>query len=395
MPTALAGLSGQLFDTVGLEIEGTLQDREYMQQQLIPKLAKVMGNSFKYVVLDRDASTESRAETLAIGSKYRIVSQHTSAYRNLSMAGSGSVNVYGYEFKTQPIEISKLEKVLYPLMFTLYEFGDVISDRSSIHCHVGFANNFRMLKSLLVIMLHLEPVLYRLGGMGGLFRGHLNNAAYCRPLLNSCVVPIAQMSHTKQFAHIINGLAARDAANISDFWAAFGLDYSQSSQHKYHASRYSGMNFFALYSHGTAEWRYFNKSFDVPLVISITKLMRAIVETSSLLSRRELGRFDVIDSSKEISVNDAEGTLGMLLAMCHEKGVENIPTDNEVAHILEVLAESSFTPLPEKPTNCHIKEFAITPQIVAKGHLKIVDDYLRTNYVDIHNIEERPLSIFS
>lgn len=386
------GISGQLFDTVGLEVEGTLLDREKMMGEFMPKLAKLMGKNFSKLTLDRDASTESLAENINLGRRTLKISSHTKAYDSMYLKGSGENRLYGYEFKTSPIELPEVEKIMYPLVYCLYEYGDVISDRSSIHMHTGFANNFRMLKSLLTIMLSLEPVLYRLGGMGGTFRGHLNNAAYCRPLLNSCVVPVAKLGN-KTYVQVMNPLAALDADNISDFWAAMGVAFEANSQHKYHCSRYSGMNFFSLYSHGTAEWRYFNKSFDVPLIVGITKFMRAVVETSSLVNMRDLSRYQVIDSNKEISVGDAESVLGMTLALCHEKGVNNIPTDAEMSHILDVLKESHFIPLPEAPVMAHIKDFAVNEEIVKRGHLKVVKDYLPTNYVDIHTI--KMMSIFS
>lgn len=390
MPTSL---SGQLFETVGLEIEGTLMSRQRMSEELLPKLSQLMGQNFNKITLDRDASVESYAETMRLGGKYRAVNMHSHPYKALSSAGSGNTDVYGYEFKTVPIEIKDLKPVLYPLIYGLYDFGDVISDRASIHSHVGYANNFRMLKSYLAIMLNLEPVLYRLGGMGGTFRGHLNNAAYCRPLLNSCVVPVAKGISGKYHAQIVNAIAARDSQNIHEFWAAFGIDNTAPSQSKYHPSRYAGANFFALYSHGTAEWRYFNKSFNVPLVIGITKLHRSIVETSALLSPREIRRFDVVDSSKEISYSDAEGILSMLVALCHDKDVGNIPDDNEMALILETIKDSHFEPLPEVPTFTHIRDFNLSDAVVKKGHLKTVEEYLPTTYVDIHNIGHTTMPI--
>ena len=394
MPT---NLSGQLFDTVGLEVEGTLMDREgEMPGTVMQKLHGILGPEyFSKIILDRDASTESMAETLRIGSKILKISCHTPAYKSLSIRGSGNTRVYGYEMKTVPLEMSEVPKILYPLIFTLYEYGDVISDRSSIHVHVGYGNNLRMLQNYLRIMLTLEPVLYRLGGMGGTFRGHLNNAAYCRPLLNSCAVPLARISSSRTWVQILNPLQALEACSIADFWAAMGVDANAPSQNKYNPSRYSGTNFFALYSHGTAEWRYFNKSFDVPLILTIIRLMRATVETSALVNIRDLGSFDVMNSNAEISDGDAEGILGMVLALCHDKGVNHIPTDNEMSHLLDVLRTSHFIPLPETPTTTHISNFSVSENLVKRGQLKMVGDVLPTNYVDIHNIDSKPLSIFS
>lgn len=389
------GLSGQLFDTMGFEVEGTLMQRDEMQGTVLPKLQRLMGPMYNKVFLDRDASTESFAETFRLAGRPRAINAHTSAYHRLSLRGGGESRVYGYEFKTSPLEMQEIEPVLYPLMWTLYEHGDVVSDRASIHMHVGFANNFRMLHSLLTIMLSLEPVMYRLGGMGGTFRGHLNNAAYCRPLLNSCVVPIAKLAPKRTYAQILNPVAARDAKNLDMFWAHMGVNYDSPSQHKYHASRYVGSNFFALYSHGTYEWRYFNKSFDVPLVIAIAKLMRAVVETSSMCLPKDVSKFDVIDSCQEISVGDAERVLGMTVALCHEKGMENMPTDSEMAHILEVLRQSHFVPLPETPTTCHIADFMVNDALVQKGNLRLFEEVFQTSAVTVHNIQDKIMSIYA
>lgn len=403
---------GQFLDTIGVEYESTSMTTDDIRDLLAKKLSPILGNFASNIRTTRDASTEFFAERIKSGQSYIRISTHTPLANKLSGMGSGNQEVMGFEVYTNPMEIPELERLLYPFMFMLQNAGDFTSQRAAVHFHVGFANNLRLLKNLLRISLMLDPVLYRLGGMGGTFRGAVNAAAYARPLLNSAVVAVGrrlslsmtpqeaeevinqQKTNRNKFVQIINPMAALEATNIADFWASFGVSYT-GDNHKYHPCRYSGTNFFAVSAHGTIEFRHFNQCMDAPLIIAIAKFLRSTVELSASLGKNEAHQFEIIDSNKEISVGDAEEVVRKLVSLSFSKEIDNIPTESEVALILDTIAKSHFVPLPELPVKTHIRDFSVDHKLVEAGKLKYVEEFSEPKHVDIHNISGKEVSIFS
>jgi hypothetical protein len=415
---------GQYLDTIGIEYESTSMYQQKIKNVLAEYFNPIAGELAKCINITRDASTEFLAENIrASNGQYLLVSSHTPCAKRLYGAGGNTVTM-GFELYSSPIEIKKFDRVVYPLMQVLRNNGDFTSKRASIHFHVGFVNNLRLLKNILRVSLMLEPVLYRLGGMGDVFRGESNLSAYARPLLNSAAVEISrgltirdlnrireeeneiEMNEEneledatknktkKQLVRIINPRAALDAEYIEQFWASFGVDYT-GANNKYLPSRYSGTNFFAMYSHGTIEFRHTNQSLDAPLIVSIGKFLRGIVEMSTLLSKNEIHQFDIINSNEEISVADSRDIVARIMAICYDKGIENIPTDNEISLILETIEKSSFKSIPETPVKTHIQQFYLPEKIASLGNLLSVSDYLNPQHTDIHNISKKVVSIFS
>jgi hypothetical protein len=321
----------------------------------------------------------------------------------------------GVELVTSPMEMPKLEEMMYPFMYRLLSTGDFTSPRASIHLHTAFANNLNLLKKLLRVCLAIDPVLYRLGGMGGTFRGHVNNCAYARPLLNSVCVPIMggvssssdeeewhdndEEEHEEipgfspsngyvsgNLAQICNPLAALDATTIQEFWACFGVSYPQGGTIKYHPTRYAGTNFFSIPAHGTIEFRHLNQSLNPQLVISIAKFLRGMVEMSAFLTPVELRQFEVVNSNTQISMSDASNIVMKITTLCRQKELANLPSDVELALIMETLSKSTFKDIPTLPVMTHIKDFALGMNDVRKGKLKQFGKVFAPNNVDIHNI---------
>ena len=432
---------GQYLDTVGIEFEGIPLDREFVTQLLAKKLPPLIGGLTSKVQVTRDASTEFYAEELKFGSSRYYASIHTEGFSNLSYnKRTGNKKTMGYEIYTFPMEIPELERIVYATIMALRNAGDFTSMRASTHFHIGYVNNLRMLKNLLAVSLYIEPVLYRLGGMGGTYRGCSNLSAYSRPLMNSVAVPVATSSRktlgTKtqeeltlefqirrsprttaelaeieaakirlrelrlrreasflaeadknktRYAQIINPVSALEADTLENFWASFGIS-TDSENHKYHPSRYSATNFYAFPKHGTIEFRHFNQSQDSPLIVAIAKFLRASVETASKLGKSESGQFDIPDSNVEISVSDADMIIRRMVSLAYEKEVEFLPTDRDLSIIMETLENSTFEPLPKTPSRTHIKDFSLDPWFVQQGKLNLVENPLEPQNVDIHTI---------
>lgn len=407
---------GMYLDSVGVEYESTSFSTGEIAKILNSRLNPILGKFAENINVTRDASTEFVAEVIKSSSNFLKVSRHTELADRLSGMNQGNGMTMGFELYTNPLEIPDLAKLIYPLMFTLQSAGDFTSSRASVHFHIGYVNNMRLLKNLLRVCLMMEPVLYRLGGMGGTFRGGHNLAAYARPLLNSAVAFIGRKAVTlnttpeelqqmmqeaesgkqkkSKAVQVINASAALEADSIEKFWAAFGVNYKGTNS-KYHPCRYSGTNFFAINSHGTIEFRHFNQSMDASLIMAIAKFLRSTVELCTTLNKNESYQFDIVNSNDEISVGDSEEIIRRLVSMSYSKDIENIPSDNEISLILETIASSHFTPLPETPVKTHSRDFLLDPTVVELGKLQAVAKYLEPQNVDIHNINGKIVSIFS
>jgi hypothetical protein len=415
--------TGQFLDTIGIEMESCYLSQRKVQDFLCQKLYRKYGREGILNVV-RDASVESIYENLMVGGRRNLpVYSHTTALNRIRQIRSreDSRATMGYEIVINPIEISELEKLLFFITNSLVENGDYVSERASTHFHIGFVNNLRMMKNLLLVCLQIDPLLYRLGGMGGIYRGFLNGSAYARPLLNSCVVPIAKSSQersriqenslvngelvnededvgesstevTGKYAKIINPERAMYSTNIQQFWACFGVDYeSRNGLPKYHPSRYTGCNFYSIPAHGTIEFRHFNQSFDYKLITAIAKFLRATVEMSTLLNKNDVFRFSVQDSNTQISMQEADSTMQLLLGFFREKEIENLPTSDEINLIMKTIEQSSFKDIPKMPVKTHIRDFHIGPNIVKFGDLLTVSRASNPTATDIHNIEDYPL----
>lgn len=417
------GFYGALLDTIGIEYEGIGISRNVFADSVISNLGRLMGEKAKQINLTRDASTEFNAEFIPTSSGRGgiWVSSHTNIARNLRGAGRGNNTVMGYEVFTYPMSVSEMESVIIPLVFTLVENGDFVSDRASIHYHIGFGNNLSLMKKLLRVVLHVEPILYRLGGMGRLFRGHSNLAAYARPLMQPAAGIIAptrernpmprnleelrlQLRPTEEsrpeprsagkYAEIINTSAALEATTLQEFWAAFSVNYNLGGgTNKYHGCRYSGTNFYAIPQHSTIEFRHFNQSHNPYLITAVGKFLRAMVEMSTLLGKQEVGIFQPISPREELSMAEITEIMENIVNLCRAKEVEEMPTNEDMNLILETIERSSFVPLPEIPVLTHARDFYIPENLVTLGKLNLVKKVLPACHSDIHTITGRNISM--
>lgn len=430
------GFSGTVLETVGTEYESIAFTQEFVAGTLVPLITRRVSPYGKYLTVTHDASSEFRAGIIPTSLGYMPLSKHTSEFSQYFARNMVDEKTYGFELVTSPLHIEQFPFLMYPTMTTLEKFGDFVSDRASVHFHVGFANNLRWLKNMLRISLSIDPILFRLGGMGRTFRGKINRAAYARPLLNSCAVPIYKpvlknismsemeelngdliipagastqssngisveelrtffREHTEKYAQIINPIAALDAHTLEEFWAAFGVVYRFGGGNaKYHASRYTGINFYAIPQHGTIEFRHFNQSTNPVLIVAIARFLRATTELATILTKREASSFEVIPSNDEISVGDAAQVIQKILAMCNEKEIEYLPTERDITLILETINDSKFVPIEPQPVVCHLKDQMVAADLVIKGKLKLFSSVLESKSVDIHNINSQTISIF-
>lgn len=386
MPSAFYG---EFLDTVGMEFEGIGLSKKFMESQFLSHMNNYYPEVSKKITITRDASTEFKASFMNMGGTGIWMSEHTrEASVEFFNGRKISTEVMGYEVITHPLTIPELESLMYPLVANIVQFGDFISDRAAIHFHVGFCNNLHFLKNILAVGLYVDPVLFRLGGMGRTFRGRINNSAYARPLLNS-VAAYTQHGEDGKYVRAINPRAALEAKTMAEFWASFGVRYGMGGVGKYHPSRYCGINFYSIPQHGTIEWRHTNQTHDVYMMMAVGKFLRGITELSVYLNPQEVARLDIVPSNNEISESDGIQILTHLYTLCREKDVQNLPSDEEFSDICSLFVKSHFHKIDEMPVLTHLtsdNSNSISREVATVGKLEFLKKVIPPNHVDIHTI---------
>lgn len=445
-------LVGQYLDTVGIELEGEGLTRDDVTRAIYNPIYPQLDNdprTPRTLEITRDASTESIFKYVKISGSSRLlmVYNHTKASKHFRSA-SGDSQRLGYEVVISPRSVDDLTKLIPRIMIPLENAGDFITERAAIHFHVGFVNNLRLLKRLLRILLAIDPLLFRLGGMGRENRGNSNLYAYARPLLYPTCVPVsgnvptpprrrvtfssasATTSSTSRingapsmtireleeraarireeietdqaersggsensgnYAQIINTDRAMQAENITQFWESMGIFVNYNGTPHYHPARYLGCNFYAIPAHGTIEFRHFNQSFDHSLVVSIAKFLRTVVEVSTVARKKDIQMFDVADPATDFSTDDALYLMESILKIAYEQEMENTYDDNDIATMLESYERSSFPQVKWHSVKTHLREFSLPRELVERAGLEYVKRPFSPKHIDIHNIKNRTL----
>lgn len=379
-------------DTVGLEIEGGGLEQGAVGG-IINKSLPDWRNSLE---VERDASVES------------VLRQFTptiSIYNHdtLSKKCYGEYDdntVMGYEIKTKPLEFPDAEVVMFKLLNALRMNGEIISPRASTHIHVGYAESFQLLQSAFAIGLWIEPLMYKIAGMGNLFRGHINNSIYCRPLELSVGVKGADGSNYS----LLDTISVFESKSTIDFWKHYAIWGAKKlgGINRYHPARYFGCNLLSIPLHGTLEFRYFNSCLDSAWVLSVTRFCQAITELTTKVSsnwvialQRNLKgdkRKSILDRWENTDYHNLLDKIEWAL----DKHDVSYNTSNVQRECLRSIIESSKTPkfstvLPRT----HIQKFVLTADDLDTGYHRLVKDIEDSGYLDIHNVSEHNFSVFS
>lgn len=367
----------RVVETVGIEVESIALTRNHIAD-ILDTLPPSIRRQLR---LDRDASVEFRATNISNNGMY--INQHTDAYKDLFNATQGRVErgtTYGYEVTTSPLTIPEAERVLFNFMPILTSNGDFTHERAALHIHVGFGYSHKILKRLLQLVLKLDPLFFRLAGMGKKFRGESNAAIYCRPLDDGPTV----LGNDGEYRKLVPSLAM--GSNSSpDFFKRLGLT-SISDVPRYHPGRYFGTNLFSLLLHGTVEFRHFNQTLNPNKAIALVKLCRAIVELVLYYDLDLLEELPNLSVHEEYPVDVYEKMLQVLIHHMVKTDVDFIPSDFEIEILMRILNDTPHHKLPKMNTLSHIRGYMLPPSLCKSIYTEVVKKPKESGFIDIHNI---------
>lgn len=282
--------------TLGAEFEGVIGSRDEISAKL--GIGSSRNSNKYYSSVTRDASVESFTTNIGMTSKLFL---GNSLLRNSFARRNDSVS--GYEIVTNPLPMSDMRKVIENVISTQVQLGEIFSERSSIHLHVGFPRGFIFYKTAVALALRVEPLLFKIAGMGRPYRGQSNNSAYARPMASP---PAVKLSDSNMVA-ILSPQSAIEADTEHKFWNRYG-GIRAGDRDRYNPLRYFATNVFSTQLRGTMEFRMFNFCSSSKFVEGCASLVRMLadlmirIDIPTAQQITELSIFDENDNSEYIDL---------------------------------------------------------------------------------------------
>ena len=265
----------EIISSIGIEMEFMLVDRSgrrFSQEfnSLLPR--------FK---AEHDASCETRQSSLG-NIPVEFKSKNAQAkFQNLMHR-----SVFGGEIVSPILQSNSPDwmKDIINMCDVLSRNGEIPSyddNRGSFHVHVNLSKDvpYYVLINLLRTIGSLEAILFRLGGMGKLNRGHTNEYIYQRPFLGKGPPVVNQQTNSvTRNVPCLNYDDLLESKTKTEFLYRYGNILK--TQGKYVTPRYMCVNFHSILRFGSIEFRTANKTLNPSYIISWTNLCKAIVEES-------------------------------------------------------------------------------------------------------------------
>jgi len=360
-------------ETVGLEFESVIRSRDSVN-----KLLSSARRNKSISAVTRDASVESTG--VQIGDNTTIF-LGSSVLRN-SLRRRESI-VTGYEIVTNPLDIDTMRKVILDMINLQVKMGEIYSARSSIHVHAGFPSGLIFYKSAVALGIKIEPLLYKLAGMGSEFRGVKNNSAYCRAL---SLPPAVRLADSPSLA-VLSPLSAISSPSYESFWGCFGI-FSGDTE-RYNPLRYMGINVFSSILRGTMEYRFFNYCSISRYVESITRLCQFITDLMirvPLETSKNIHQVSIFDGNSDGNYRDL---LSEIVRIGRYYNSE-FPIDTyDMENIYEIIDKTPQPIFEDKVVTSHILKARIKLQDAIRFGLQIIDSAEDPGIVDIHNFTKQ------
>jgi hypothetical protein len=357
-----------VFDTVGVEIE-----TDTITQRVGEEITAHFRGEFK---ADRDASIESNS--------YRTPSGVN--ILNKKFIKGVSREVLGVEFISSPMVMDAFRPAVRKLTGILRTMGEPEkSKRSSIHIHVGCDSNIKTLQNVLKLFKYVEPLFYRLGGMGYDFRGKSNKSIYCRPITTVYGPPIVPSENGHYYSIFNPEDLLEEGIDSSRFWYIMCIDPNRIQ--RYHPSRYFGLNIFSTLLHGTLEFRFFNKTLDHMKISAVASLCQGITEWAT---KNRDGSYKVPSSG-----NTDEDRLNFLIELIN-KNTNYKMSDIDAMTLNSIMTLTSPYSVEEEFVKSHLFGKWTMNSFWMEGNDKVrhpKESVVDSGFIDIHNINNKPFDI--
>jgi hypothetical protein len=361
---------GVILDRIGMEIEGLYGTRDEIHHYL----AVMMGDDISLLSeIHRDASVETPMRTFGgIG----LINPPNSILHQTRNT------VYGYEIVSRPLDVKEIEKFVSKVLIGLQRFGENFSPRTSIHIHIGFPESLSFLKRGLILGLKMDPLLYRLAGLGKPYRGSINSSIYAKPLVSP---PYIQGENSGSWYQLKPSLGLT-ATSILDFWKGYAINYEPGNNYeRFTPARYFAWNLYSVLIRGTLEFRYFNLCLNPEWVLTIVHLCQALVE---MAVTEIIPEFPSLDIYKKYSNSVYEEFIDQLLYTIKNSDTmlykEIIYRKNTLMRILNATPEPIFE---KKEIMSHVNRPTSDRFLLSCGLSATKHRVERSGFVDIHTPE--------
>lgn len=331
------GKSYPIIDVVGLEIESETPLEGVVSRRI---------NS-NYWKLEHDASIQS--DTFVTPNGLKLSSVPDALKRNMAFNNGllGAEIVLSPPYNTEQGDncglLEKIEEITNVLM-SLGEGEDNL--RSGIHFHISMPNSLSLAKYILRLGAHLEDSFFLLGGQGRLFRGAVKNESqYCRPITKwgpQCVI-----TSSDKITQVFDLDCLLEAKNSTDFWWRYG-NLTMGDVPRYHPARYTWLNLYSLWAHGSLEFRCFNTTLDPYKIYSELMFCKAFCQFAiSQVYGSENKVFDGNSIYNQRSKNDILDTFQEFCWMA------NVPP-NQTKLLGDIITKSPQFVLPQRYVYSHL-----------------------------------------
>lgn len=316
-------------DTIGVEFEGVTQTRG-----TVSHILSYLGSN---ISVTRDASVES--VTRMVTDNLSIFMGSSLLRTNLMTSRNDEV-VAGYEIVTIPLKRDEMKSVTNKVLAGLRKGGEIFSPRASIHFHIGFPQGYVFLKNAVAMGLKIEPLFYKLAGMGRPYRGEINHSAFARPLRSP---PAVKMSSGSGYL-VLNPEDSINAEDTTGFWGRFGIKPADSG--RYVPLRYFAINLYSVLIRSTMEYRFFNYSDVSRHVTAVGELCQCV---SDLMLRAPLSTINSMNDVSIFKENNITEYTGLLDNVIRLSKYYNSPygispeAEEAIYELLETTPQPVFT----------------------------------------------------
>jgi len=359
--------------TVGAEFESVITSRDAISDTINRSKQLLLGIRS----ITRDASVESPTARIGNSTSVFLGSQQLRG----TIKRTGNVTA-GYEIVTNPMPLGDMRKVIAQTINLQVRMGEIYSPRSSIHIHVGFPNGLIFRKIALALGKAVEPIFYKIAGMGGNFRGATNHSAYCRPI---ALPPAIALADSDKVA-LLRPDKALSSYGENSFWNYMGI--SSVERDRYIPIRYMGINIYSTLMIGTMEFRFFNYS-------SVSRHVEAVAGLSQFITDLMIRiPLDVAISCASLSIfksnsdQDYIDALREMLALGKRYGSEYTLSDVDYENILDLIRATPQPVFEDKPILSHVSRSKVTLEMARQYGLDIVDHAEPSGFIDIHTFNQ-------